>query len=324
MILESTQVLTFTNLKGGVGKTTSTANVGSALAKLGYKVLLVDWDQQGNLTKFFGIDKVDNLKTLFQALIHEPESEEFYDPEKLSPYEVPLYKGNLYLLAADFELSKFDALFGQPGLQGSEYVLASALSPFLDDFDFILIDTAPSLSRLTLNAYYASDFLIIPLEPGGFSSEGLNKILNIKSKAKKHAKIDLKIAGVFFSRTKPNTVLTKDFFRDFKEREDVDTLDTVIRDYVPLAESAELNMDIFSYDAYMNEDEEQYKQTNGVEDYYNLTNEILYKIGLTKSFNRSRIEEASEKKETDVVKKNLSKKKGSLKADFENFLKQNV
>lgn len=323
MKLESTQVLTFTNLKGGVGKTTSTANIGAALAKLGYKVLVIDWDPQGNLTKFYGIDQVEEMKTLYKALISDPQSEEFYDPKKLSPYEVPLYKGNLYLMAADFELSRFDALFGQPGFQGTDFVLASAIEPFLDDFDFILIDTAPSLSKLTINAYYASDFLVIPLEAGGFSREGLEKILNIKQKAKKHLNIEIQIAGVFFSRTKPNTVLTKDFFRDFKERTDVDTFDSIIRDYVPLAESAELNMDIFSYDGYLNEGEDQYKQTNGVEDFYNLTNEILYKIGVHSEFKGSRVEDKKEKAETDIIKRNLTKKKGSLKSDFENFLNQN-
>lgn len=327
MKLKETQIISFANLKGGVGKTTITANTGASLARQGYKVLLIDWDPQGNLTSFYGLHNQENLILNHQALTVK--KEEYVDPDKLHPYSVPQYPENLFVLPTDLELAALEGTFGSK--VGSEFIMENLVEKFIDDFDFILIDTNPALTTLTLNALYASDHVVIVVQTGQFSESGLEKVLKVRERTKKIYKEYLfDVLGCVFSLVNPNLVITKDYFRDYKERDDVYTFDSVIRQYAPLSESGDkgLHMDIFSYNEYMNEGEADPKPINGVEDIYNFSNEILYKLGEIKEFSFAREDDQRQKEQAkkdpeDVVKKSLVKKKGDLKAGFKEFLDNN-
>jgi len=325
MKLKETQIIAISNLKGGVGKTTTASNLSAGLARLGYKVLGVDWDPQGNLTTAFGIQDNEELVTLYQAL--DPDNPDFYKKEDLKPYNIPLYKDNLFLFPTNYDLSKFEPSFSTQDIQGAQYVLTDVLDTYIDDMDFIIIDCQPSLSLLTLNAYYAADYLLIPVEAGAYNVQGLDKILDIITRSKKRFNNETEILGVFFSRCEPNTILTKDYMADFEVREDVPLFESVVRRNVALAECVESGQDIFSYDEYLNEDvpEDKRKPSIGAEDFYNLINEALFKMKLTKEFSSSRVadEGVNSSTESDApapIQKLKSKKKGNLADDFKNFL----
>lgn len=308
------KVISVTNLKGGVGKTTTTANVGAALARLGYKVLLVDWDPQHNLTTHFGFDADSNeLKTLFNAF--DVNHEEFYHKNKISPYAVDGYDGRLFLLANNYQLSQFEGTFGK-GIPGAELILNFVLSNFSSKIDFILIDCQPSLSVLTFNAYYASDHILIPMSAGKFSENGVDRIVKSLKRIEKLTNKTINIAGAFFAKHYPTTVISKTYQQHFKdEKAEVPLMNTFIRDNVALSECQEMGVDIFTYDVRVSESKKKIIISNGSEDYYNLTNELLYMIGERSSFQTAR----SEVEEEPNSKKRSTK--GDLNVEFQEFLK---
>ncbi|HNP96125.1 MAG TPA: ParA family protein [Cyclobacteriaceae bacterium] len=304
------KIICVTNLKGGVSKTTSTANLGAALARMGYRVLIVDWDPQGNLTTHFGIED-ENLKTLFQAL--DPAVKGYHHVDKLHAYGLEQYPGKLFLLANNFTLAKFEGTFTGT-LPGFQFVLKKALENFDDRVDFVLIDTQPSLSVLTINAFCAADHLMIPMEADKFSENGLDQILFALQQIHEYYGKTITVAGAFFAKHKANTVISKKYEAYFKsDRSEIPVMKTVIRDGVALKECKEIGMDIFSYDNMLNERNKKNEVSNGSEDYYNLANEMLYNIGMREEVVQARVE---------VQEKPKSRKnsKGDLKSEFKEFI----
>lgn len=304
------KIICVTNLKGGVSKTTSTANLGAALSRMGYRVLIVDWDPQGNLTTHFGIED-ENLKTLFQAL--DPAVKGYHHVDKLHAYGVEQYPGKLFLLANNFTLSKFEGTF-TGNLPGFQFVLEKALENFQDKVDFVLIDTQPSLSVLTINAFCAAHHLMIPMEADKFSENGLDQILFALQQIHEYYGRTITVAGAFFAKHKANTVISKKYEAYFKtDRAEIPVMKTVIRDGVALKECKEIGMDIFSYDNMLNERNKKNEVSNGSEDYYNLANEMLYNIGMKEEVVQARVE---------VEEKPKSRKtsKGDLKSEFKEFI----
>ena len=302
-----TVVISNTNLKGGVAKTTTSANLGAGLAKMGYKVLLVDWDPQGNLTMHFGYN-ADEVNTLFSAL--DTNEEDFVIKSKLSPIPVEYYPKNLFLFGNNFNLSKFEPLFSDPSLGGGHMVLSNVLELFKGKVDFIIIDCQPSLSLLTVNAYYASDFLFIPVEVGSFSKNGMDKILFSLKRLNKNYNRNIKVGGVFFTRMEPNTIISKDYVEYFNSNDQIPLMQSQIRRNIAIKESQEMGMDIFSYDDKISKDSKKSLISNSNEDYYNFINEFLYLVGVQKEIHTSR-----QKEETK------GSKKGKLEEGFKTFLK---
>jgi|GEM_PF-893556 len=305
----NTSIISITNLKGGVAKTTTTANLGAGLAKLGYKVLMIDWDPQGNLTMHFGYDS-EEVDTLYSAL--DTGQEDFYKSEKLATLPIENYPGQLFLFGNNFNLSRFETMFSDPSLGGGHMVLANVLSLYKGKVDFILIDCQPSLSLLTVNAYYASDFLFIPLEVGSFSKNGMDKILFALKRLNKNYNRNIKVGGVFFTRMEPNTVISRDYVDYFLSAGDIPLMKAQIRRNIAIKESQEMGMDIFSYDRKNSDETKRRIISNSNEDYYNFIQELLVLVGKSKSAKQSR--SASDKNEAQA------KRKGKLDKAFLSFI----
>lgn len=308
-----TKVIAVTNLKGGVSKTTTTANLGAALARMKYKTLLVDWDPQFNLTTHFGFDpESKDLKTLYQAF--NKDHEDYYEKKKLSPYAIEPYADRLFLLANNYNLAQFEGLFGS-GIPAGDMILKDVLSNFIGKVDYILIDCQPSLSILTINAYFASDYLLIPMSAGKFSENGLDRITKSLKRIEKTTQQRIKIAGAFFGNHDPSTVISKTYQQHFKEEKlDIPLMKTFIRKNVSIQECQEMGVDIFNYDSKVSEDKKKLSVSNASEDYYNLANELLFLIG-----DKTEIETARAEGENGSAKKKSDK--GLLRNEFQEFLK---
>lgn len=187
-------VISLCNQKGGVGKTTTTINLGAALAEYGRRVLLVDFDPQGALGAGLGIHPHTLERTIYDALI----TGEVTAREIIRPTLVP----GMDLLPANIDLSGAELLLVSE--VGREQALARVLRPIVDDYDVILIDCQPSLGLLTVNALTASGWVIIPLECEFFSLRGVAMLTDTIAKIKERTNPELKIAGILptmFDRT---------------------------------------------------------------------------------------------------------------------------
>lgn len=243
------KVLSISNHKGGVGKTTSAINIGAGLNKLGKKVLLIDLDPQANLSQSLGL--TNQVKTIYGALKGE---------YKLEP--VSIFKGfdivpsTLDLSGAEIELSS------EPG---REYILKELIEEVRSSYDFIIIDSPPSLGLLTINSFTAADEIIIPLQAQFLAMQGLAKLVEVVEKIKSRLNKSLKVGGVFITQYDGRKVLNRDVFETINEHFKSEVFQTKIRDNIALAEAPAQGMDIFRYNA----------KSNGAEDYLALSKEIL-------------------------------------------------
>jgi len=241
-------VLTISNHKGGVGKTTSVVNIGAGLNAMGYKVLLVDLDPQANLTQSLGVDQPD--RTIYGALRGE-----YPIPtvEVLSGLDI--VPSTLDLSGAEIELS---------GEAGREYILKEALEPVLDNYDFILIDSPPSLGLLTVNALTSSQGVLIPLQAQYLALQGLTKLSEVIAKIQKRLNPGLKLQGVFITQYDSRKILNRDISESIANHFKDKVYSTKIRDNVALAEAPTQGLDIFRYNP----------KSYGAEDYRALCIEI--------------------------------------------------
>ena len=242
-------VIAVANHKGGVGKTTSTQNIGAALAKLGKKTLLLDLDPQGNLSDAFGYDNVE--ESIYDALTGKADVPII----KLSDH-LDLIPSNLDLSVAEVELS---------GRTGREYTLKDVIDEVVKQYDYVLIDCPPSLGLLTINALTACHEVYIPLDSHYFSMKGLDKLMFIINQIKKRLNTSIRISGVFMTRYDPRVVVNKNIAAMVEEGFPDTLFKTKIRNNVALVEAPIENQDIFSYAP----------KSNGAKDYTALTAEIV-------------------------------------------------
>lgn len=243
------RVLTFSNHKGGVGKTTSTVNVGVALAKLGQKVLLIDLDPQANLTQSFGISKVSF--NIYQALIGKSDLQWVAISENLD-----IVPSTLDLSGAELELG------AEPG---REFILKELIEGVQAQYDFILLDTPPSLGLLTVNALTAADAVYIPLQSEYLALQGLTKLTTVIRKIQRRLNRKLELGGVFLTQYDNRKILNREVAESVSNYFKDKVCATKIRDNVSLAEAPSLGKDIFAYS----------KKSNGAKDYLSLSKEIL-------------------------------------------------
>jgi chromosome partitioning protein len=243
------KILAFTNQKGGVGKTTSAANVGAGLAQAGKRVLLVDLDPQANLTKGLGLQDAEH--NVYGALLGE---------YKLKAY--PL-RENFALVAGSPALSGFEKLKGDE--LDREFLLKELLEPLRERCDYILLDCPPALGLVTLNAYACAQALYIPLEAQMYAADGLEKVLELVGKVKRRLNPALVVGGVFFTRHDKRKVLRRETAEQLRVEHPDLVLNTVIRESIALGEAPHLGKDIFSYAP----------QSAGAADYQALVTEIL-------------------------------------------------
>jgi len=183
------KTIAIVNQKGGVGKTTTAVNLAASLAAMGFKTLLVDSDPQANATAYLDFDPAgDSGKTLYEALVSGMPVAETILPAGMA--HLSIVPSNINLLGVEVELLNRD---------GREGVLRAALSPVRQDFDYIIIDSAPSLGLLTINVLTAADTVIVPVQPEYFALEGLGTLLNTIKLVQGSVNADLGIEGFLFT-----------------------------------------------------------------------------------------------------------------------------
>ena len=225
------KVISISNHKGGVGKTTSVINIGAGLNKLGKKVLLIDLDPQANLSQSLGL--IDQERNIYGAIRGE---------YKLQPIEIlkglDVVSSTLDLSGAEVELSSE---------AGREYILRELIDPIKGSYDYILIDSPPSLGLLTINAFTASDEVFIPLQAQYLALQGLSKLVEVIEKIKKRLNKGLKVGGVFITQYDSRKVLNRDVVATIKAHFKDEVFKTKVRDNVALAEAPSGGVDIFRY-----------------------------------------------------------------------------
>jgi chromosome partitioning protein len=243
------KVISISNHKGGVGKTTSAINIGAGLNLLKKKVLLIDLDPQANLTQSLGL--INQERNIYGALKGE---------YKLEPIEIlkglDIIPSTLDLSGAEIELSS------EPG---REYILKELIEPLRSSYDFIIIDSPPSLGLLTINSFTASDEILIPLQAQYLALQGLAKLVEVVDKIKGRLNKGLKVGGVFITQYDNRKVLNRDVVDTIQAHFKDEVFNTKIRDNIALAEAPAQGLDIFRYNS----------KTYGAEDYLALSKEIL-------------------------------------------------
>ncbi len=243
------KVISISNHKGGVGKTTSTVNIGAGLNTLNKKVLLIDLDPQASLSQCFGLAETE--RTIYGAIKND---------YPLSPINVVK---NLDVVASTLDLSGAEMEFGSE--PGREYLLKELIDPIKDKYDYIIIDCPPSLGLLTINALTASNEVYIPLQAEYLALKGLTKITEMVEKIKKRINKELFISGVFITQYDSRKVLNRDVAETIKSYFGERVFKTYIRNNVALAEAPSTGKDIFRYDS----------KCNGAQDYLSLCKEII-------------------------------------------------
>lgn len=248
------KVITVCNQKGGTGKTTSAINLSTCLALTGKKTLLIDLDPQANATSGIGINKHDIQKSTYHVLLEELELKEILHPTAVN--DLFLAPSNLDLTGAEVELV---------GALGREYRLKRALQKERDNFDFILVDSPPSLGLLTINALCAADTVIIPVQCEYYALEGLTQLVNTIKLVKDNLNPHLAVEGVLLTMADFRTNLTKEVIQEtrnyFKEK----VYQTVIPRSIRLTEAPSFGKPIALYD----------KDSIGAQKYEELVREIL-------------------------------------------------
>ena len=248
------KIITICNQKGGTGKTTSAINLATFLAMAGKKVMLIDLDPQANSTSGIGINKHDIKKSTYHVLLEELEIREILQPTAVN--NLCLAPSNLDLTGAEVELV---------GALGREYRLKRALQKEKENFDFMLIDSPPSLGLLTINGLCAADSVLIPVQCEFYALEGLTQLTHTIKLVKDNLNPNLAIEGVLLTMADFRTNLTKEVIQEarnyFKEK----VYETVIPRNIRLSEAPSFGKPVALYD----------KDSLGAQKYEELSKEIL-------------------------------------------------
>lgn len=248
------KVISIANQKGGVGKTTTSVNLGACLANIGKKVLLVDIDPQGNATSGVGIEKADVEQCVYDVLVDDVEASEVIRPTSVENlYSIP---ATIQLAGAEIELV--------PTIS-REVRLKRALEMVKDEYDFIIIDCPPSLGLLTLNALTASDSVLIPVQCEYYALEGLSQLLNTVRLVQKHLNSDLKVEGVLLTMLDARTNLGIQVIEEVKKYFQDKVYKTIIPRNVRLSEAPSHGEPIIIYDP----------KSRGAEVYLDLAKEVV-------------------------------------------------
>jgi chromosome partitioning protein len=259
----------FLNQKGGVGKTTSVANIGAGLTILGNRVLLVDLDPQGHLTRFLGIDRGDVGKTIHDvmtggttardAIVTRPLKARLHMEGRETPMSLALIPASLDFADAEVALAP---------VGDREFLLKRAIATVSHDYDYILFDCSPSLGLVSTNALVAAHTVFIPVQTEYLALESLEDLLTKIETITARLNTDLQVGGMIATRFDGRKILNRTVVETLRERYGALLLDTMIRDNIAVAESPRDGKDIFSYRP----------RSFGAEDYLNLAREILDRI----------------------------------------------
>ncbi|WP_242132639.1 ParA family protein [Aestuariivivens marinum] len=250
------KIIAIANQKGGVGKTTTSINLAASLGVLEKKVLLIDADPQANATSGIGID-VESVKIgTYQLLEHSNTAEEAII--KTETPNLDAIPAHIDLVAIEIELVDKD---------NREYMLKTAISTIKEAYDYIIIDCAPSLGLLTLNALTAADAVIIPIQCEYFALEGLGKLLNTIKSVQKIHNPELDIEGLLLTMYDSRLRLSNQVVEEVQKHFNNMVFQTIIQRNVRLSEAPSYGESIINYDA----------SSKGATNYLSLAKEIINK-----------------------------------------------
>ena len=253
------KILSFVNQKGGVAKTTSVLNIGAALAIAGKRVLLVDFDPQGSLSKCAGLRDLQGSPTTYEVIKGDVDIKDaIRTKEAAAPYDIlPL---DIRMSGAEIELIS---------APGRDTLLKDALETVKKKYDYVLIDCNPSLSIFTLMALTASDKVIIPVAAQYMALDGIAQLLQTIELVKKRLNKHLEIGGVLITLYDSRRSLDKDVAEAVRKRFPKETFKTMIKTNTSVAEAPAAGKDIFSYDS----------KSSGADTYREITKEIIEREG---------------------------------------------
>ncbi|KGF33109.1 MULTISPECIES: ParA family protein [Prevotellaceae] len=250
------KIIALANQKGGVGKTTTTINLGASLATLEKSVLIVDADPQANASSGLGVDIKEVDCSLYECIINKADVRDAIYTTDITGLDI--IPSHIDLVGAEIEMLNLD---------NREKVIKNILDPIRDDYDYILIDCSPSLGLITVNALTASDSVIIPVQCEYFALEGISKLLNtikiIKSKLNPKLEIEGFLLTMYDSRLRLANQIYDEVKRHFQEL----VFKTVIQRNVKLSESPSHGLPVILYDA----------DSSGAKNHLNLAREIISK-----------------------------------------------
>ena len=251
------KIIAFANQKGGVGKTTSAVNVAASLGLLGKKTLIVDLDPQGNATSGVGIAKKSLKGTIKDVLTGETNIKNVVLPTNYKNLSV--IPTNVSLSGAEFDLYNDE---------GSEYNLKDAFKTISDDYDYIIIDCPPSLGVLTVNAFVASDGILVPMQAEFYAVEGLSQLIATTKRVKKLYNEDLNIIGILITMYNKRLLLSMQVMDELQKYYPDKLFNTTISRNVKLSEAPGFGKPVYYHD----------KHSKGANEYLEVAKELITRI----------------------------------------------
>ncbi len=247
------RIISIANQKGGVGKTTTSVNLSACLAEKGKKVLIVDTDPQGNATSGLGLEAHED-KSVYNVLIDDVPMEETIQGTMIKKLDI--CPANINLAGAEVELVS---------MVSRENRLKRAIDGIKDKYDYIIIDCPPSLGLITLNAFTASDSVLVPIQCEYYALEGLGQLINTIKLVQKHLNQDLVVEGVVLTMFDARTNLSTEVAIEVEKYFGNKVFQTIIPRNIKLSEAPSHGLPINLYD----------KDSKGAETYKNLAKELM-------------------------------------------------